>query len=317
MFLAEDDMNGFMTFLIYLIILCLIITFAYHVLYRINTNKTIFDYLYILKKKEILNCIEYKHYSDTLKFSSPPLFLDSSKKISFIIPITEPSLSISERFTEIESNIYKLFENDSNTTYEIIIVNDNCVKSAELELFDSFPNVHLISFNKSLGRGFSILIGGYNANGDVLIIIPFHISFEQYFNFLIGYQEVVRHDYNIVIPSIAHTNFLRKERKNLAQTMFNLFFNIYSAQDPYFDCFIISRFYAQIIFQNLHFTSKKCFNYEFLVMAQYLKLTIIEKSINVIPKKLSKWYISKDSVSLINLFFCLLFGVFHYKNRNR
>ena len=91
-----------------------------------------------------------------------------------------------ERFGEIESNIDNLIENGSNETYEIIIINDDCAK---LEFFNSFPNVYLISFNISVGRGFSILIGHNNAN--VFIKMPSYFIQTIVF-FLIGKQEVVR-----------------------------------------------------------------------------------------------------------------------------
>lgn len=273
---------------------------------KILKRKTIFDFLFRKKVKDIQQNIVYNNESDKKESEFPSLFKDFfDRTLSVIIIIDETNYSILNRFTEIGNFFNQIvFEQGLNfLTYEFIIVNNNKLSSNDIQYLQMQPKVRVITLNVTMGKGTAIQIGSFAANGKYIL----HLSLSnpiQTFLKQINFNNLQANNGNYTFLPV---------RQNCPKDTFlqkYLIFRKYidKIHDFDFESFIVSRKVAQIVLENIHFSSHYSFNLEFLIILKYFRFQITEIPIDIDYSK-PKWTF-KDRIKSFFSMFGLLIALF-------
>ncbi|OHT16609.1 hypothetical protein TRFO_41690 [Tritrichomonas foetus] len=252
-------------FIILLTFILLLISFAISVFLRFVDRKTWFDHFYIKKNETFRNMVIYHNRNDVDEKYFPSLFKESYLKLSVIIPFYGKGFNILKTFPAISEYFQNQSQNINDFTYEIIVINDNCIDSLDLEYLQSQNNTRVISLKETMGIGFTIQIGCLAGNGQYLLILQQNSNLE-FISHLISHIPKEKgnfHEFSFLSANGANKNFIQKllERRKTIPTIY----------DINFDNFILSQSVARVVIPNIHFSNQLAFNYELLFLVNAYK----------------------------------------------
>lgn len=299
------DLIWYMTFLSFLILL----------FRRILKKKTIFDLLFRKRVKEIQQNIIYHNESDKKESDFPSLFNKLYDHfLSIIILIDETNYYIINHFVEINHFFNQLITNNETNqfTYEFIIVNNNIMSNTDIQYFQKQPKVRIISLNNTMKKGTAIQIGCFSASGKFILYLSLSETIQSLSKFLNFYKIQINYEYCTILP-------VRRNCPQYTYLQRYLIFRKYidKVHDIDFDSFILSKKAAQIVLENIHFSSRYSFNLEFLIILKSFGFRIIETPIDVDYSKIKSAF--KDRIisifSVIGLLIARFLDLYSYSFR--
>ena len=244
-----------------------VLSFVILLLRRILKKKTIFDLLYRKRDQATQQNIIYNSDLDRVEREFPSLFNKIfDKTLSIIIVVDSTNYSIVNHFTEIIQffNHISIGQGLKYFTYEFIIVNNNILNSSDIQYLQMQQNVRIITLNKSMGKGTAIQIGSFSTNGRYILYLSLSNPIQSLYKFINFFKVQINDEYCTFLPVRQNCPQLTYLQKYLVYRQY-----IDKIHDYNFESFIISRKLAQIVLEDIHFSTHNCFNLEFLMILKY------------------------------------------------
>ena len=326
------DLPPIANFISNCLLILLLITFIYALCARFVTDETLYD-LTILPVGDSRRLNYYIEPSpvngESIPF--PTVFEIPEVYVTFVVPAYNESKRITPMLQETISYLQKRKQNDSNFTWEIIVVDDGSKDNTSdivLGFSNENPEIRLLRQPYNMGKGAAVQAGALHSRGRMILMIDADGAtkieeFGELEKKLLQLQQTNKEA--IVVGSRAHLEGTAKSQRTSIRNFLGMAFHlliwltgVHGIQDTQCGFKLFSREAARWLFPNQHI-QRWCFDPELLVIGMNKKMLISEIPVEWNEIEGSKMKISsmiKMAIDLLQIAAFHRFGLWSIKMKS-